>query len=173
MSYVHGIDSYNRANLHVDPSNGHPIWSGHGGEPAWSYASRRYGGPPPFWGRYLNPDPRRSIDRSEVRFIRNASGGGCRLLLVYNGLSSREVLGLRGAAARDRGRRAAANAIAVASSLGFRPGVVATTRLFLDLERWPVPPDLILGWFERMGDSPFLGLGGLYGRCSHPSAPQK
>lgn len=164
MTHVHGMDSYNRADLRVDPSTGLPIWSGRSGESAWSYASRRYGGPPSFWGRYLNRDPRRGIDRSELEFIRNASRGRCRLLLVYNGLSSRDVVGLQGAAARECGRRAAIDAIALASSLGIRAGVVATTRLFLDLERWSVSPDLILGWFERMQDSPFVGLGGLYGR---------
>lgn len=164
MTFVHGIDSYNPATLRVDPSNGHPIWSGNGGETLWSFAARRYGGPPPFWGRYLNDSPGVGITAQEAALLRTESDGACRLLLVYNELSSRDVLGLRGDAAREAGQAAAAKAVQLASRLGLRPGVVATTRLFLDLERWPVTPDLLLGWFERMADAPFLGLGGLYGR---------
>ena len=157
-----GVDSYNPADIRVN-RDGHPIDrdTSASGDRLYDHLVRVTGREPEFWGRYLNErmDSGSSLRQGEADYIFRRSGGRCRILLVYNGIPRDEV-STPGPRGTEAGRRAASSAIVAAARLGVPP----RTRIYADLEGWMASPEWLLGWWERMYESPYLGLGGLYGR---------
>lgn len=73
----------------------------------------------------------------------------------------------------EAGRRAAQAAVRAAQQL-VPSHKWSRVRIYGDLERWFARSDWIVGWWEGMRLSPFVGLGGLYGYIvpplgAHPS----
>lgn len=119
---------------------------------------------PDFWGRYLryetssSRDATRLTDR-EVTFIRERSGGQCKLLLVFNQISPLSC-GQVGRAGYIRGWADAFNAVFAARQLRVPAGV----RIYGDVEGWVVAGAWLWGWCDYMDRSEYAGIGGLYGR---------
>lgn len=154
-----GVDSFSPANFQVRvpdayrrPSDPQIVR-----EPLYDYVTRRAGQPPRFWGRYLNANMRSRLQAPEKDWLFRHSDGQCRIALVYNGIRGQPE---GRAAGRPGGVAAAQEAIRLAGQLGVPAGV----RIYLDLEGWPVRPELLEGWWDTMHASQYAGAGGIYGR---------
>lgn len=154
-----GVDSYSAANrpVRVPRAFLRPGESGTVRESLYDYVTRRGGQEPRFWGRYLNASLGSRLQPGEKDFIFERSNGRCRIALIYNGIRERPQ---RGAAGRARGIAAAQEAIRLAR----QNRVPANVRIYLDLEGWPVNPELLEGWWDTIHGSHYAGAGGLYGR---------
>ena len=114
---------------------------------------------PEFWGRYLFPskDPKigaTPLDDKEVNFIRTASDGKCKILLIGNFLQSQ----FNDPQARQKGRNCAFGCINRCSKLKVPNGVW----VYVDIEQnFTCSPQFFLGWFEAMQKAG-RGRGGFY-----------
>jgi hypothetical protein len=162
-----GVDSYTPADVRVTRS-GHLIDRdpSTARDRVFDYLARESGREPEFWGRYLNAPvhPRQDSSRraGEAEYIFRRSDGRCRILLAYNAINRHgaDSAALRGTMGHEAGRRAARGAALEAGRLHVPVGV----RIYADLEGWTASVDWLVGWWDGMRDSPYLGLGGLYGR---------
>lgn len=111
---------------------------------------------PEFWARYIGTrsGARGSppLTLTEVSFL---GARGCRILLIYNRAGGSAVSG-----DIDDGRHHARQAAAYAKGLGVTWGV----RLYLNVEpQYRISQEFLQGWWQVIFDSPYAGMGGMYG----------
>lgn len=117
---------------------------------------------PEFWGRYLFPSKDKklgvtSLDAKEVSFIRAASDGKCKILLIAN-FGPNQFHDANPARARQKGRNCALGAIAKCNALKVPTGVW----VYVDIEQnFTCSTNFFLGWFDEMQKAG-RGRGGCY-----------
>jgi hypothetical protein len=143
-----GVDTFNKANAFVGTS----------GKTFWEWITDIYGGPPEFWGRYLNGDKYPVLDSAEVAFLRD-NDRNCRILPIVIPHPGRMVTpGKQGYA---NGVRSGITTIEMADNLHMPADVF----IYVDIEpNQPVSEGWMDGWTDMMEKSKYGGSGGFY--CS-------
>jgi hypothetical protein len=141
-----GVDSYNPASAKMGVK-GYPT--------LFQYVCDQAGRVPDFWGRYITGKGEK-LSAKEAEFIFNASGGATRILPIYN-QAHPSATSLKGG--EKEGVNDASKAIAAADALGIPAGVF----LWCDIEPgWGTAAGWYRGWWKRMLDSQYGGMGGIY-----------
>jgi hypothetical protein len=119
----------------------------------WGWVCSIFGGPPEFWGRYLNRGAK-PLSAAEADFLRRNE---CRIVpIVYPNAERLHVPGRQGYA---YGERSANTALDLADNVGVPDDVF----VYIDIEDWMQPSlEWMDGWTSIMLGSRLGGMGGFY-----------
>lgn len=137
----------------------------YGSEFFYDHVVSELGRTPEFWGRYIGYRPNQ-IQQSEIAFL--LDDHQCRIAIIYNGVRRRMGAYISGPAGYRSGHDHAEAAVSIAIGLS----VPHNVRIYCDLEGWRATPEWLRGWFDAMYMSPYVGMGGIYGRTAEITLAQ-
>jgi hypothetical protein len=141
---IWGVNSWNKVNTMI------------GTQTLYDWVAKKVG-EPHFWGRYIGgiTPP---LDLAEANLLHT---NGCKILLIYNKLTE-AMVSATGTAGFNAGKDAADDAIKRAQN-PLKVPEEDTIWIYANIEGgWKVSSDWILGWWQKMYDSSYGGVGGLY-----------